>query len=66
MSEVSNILRKMEELRTEMHLLVKAKGFKAPEVLLISQELDKVLNEYKDICNHQSWYGTKKRLTSSL
>ncbi len=66
MSDVTTVLRKIEELRTEMHLLVKDKGLKAPEVLLISQELDKVLNEYKDLCNQQSWHRTTERLTSSL
>ncbi|WP_134702128.1 aspartyl-phosphate phosphatase Spo0E family protein [Ammoniphilus sp. YIM 78166] len=66
MSDVTTVLSKIEELRTEMHLLVKHKGIKAPEVLLISQELDRVLNEYKDLCIQPKTYRKKERLTSSL
>jgi hypothetical protein len=51
MSEIENILKQIGELREKLHKLAEGKRFTDPdpdpEVLVISQMLDVMLNEYK-------------------
>lgn len=41
-----DIVKKIEALRSELHRIVAEKGFQNPEVLRLSQALDKLINEY--------------------
>lgn len=45
-SKIEYVLEKIEKLRQDMHLLAGKKGITAPEVLIISQQIDVELNEY--------------------
>ncbi|WP_164984996.1 aspartyl-phosphate phosphatase Spo0E family protein [Ammoniphilus sp. CFH 90114] len=53
MAETAEILEKIEQLRKKMHAMVMIKGMSSPEVLHVSQELDVVLNQYKQLTTHQ-------------
>jgi len=43
---VENLCYKIELLRHRMHVTALEKGISHPEVLMISQKLDKVINEF--------------------
>ncbi len=46
MSEIEDILDKIEELRDKLHKFAEGKVFIDPEVVSMSQMLDVLLNEY--------------------
>lgn len=41
-----NIIHRIEELRLELNALGAEKGLKDPQVIKLSQRLDKLINEY--------------------
>lgn len=47
--KIETILEEVERLRKLMHEMALYKGISHPEVLHLSQQLDKRLNEYNDI-----------------
>ena len=47
----SNLIAKIERLRIELGRLVLEYGIGSPQVLVMSQHLDKVLNQYYKITN---------------
>lgn len=48
MSNIDNLLDRIEFLRNKMTEVAFKKGFTSKESIMISQELDKVLNQYDD------------------
>ncbi|MEN6414187.1 MAG: aspartyl-phosphate phosphatase Spo0E family protein [Veillonellales bacterium] len=47
MTELDEILKTIEELRTKLNKLSKGRSLTDPDVLLVSQMLDALLNEYQ-------------------
>lgn len=44
--DVKEVLKRIEELRRDLHEMLEEKGTQDPEVLAASQKLDKALNDY--------------------
>lgn len=49
MSELEDILTKIEELREKLNRLTEQKALTSPEVIEASQQLDTVLNQYMKV-----------------
>lgn len=47
MSEIQILLGRLEELREQLHALIRVKPLTDPEVLALSRQLDSALNEYR-------------------
>ncbi|RXZ82963.1 aspartyl-phosphate phosphatase Spo0E family protein [Paenibacillaceae bacterium] len=47
--ELEKLMEQIEQLRSELHELIKNRSFTDPEVISASQMLDAVLNEYQNI-----------------
>ncbi|MDF2501563.1 MAG: Spo0E like sporulation regulatory protein [Anaerosporomusa subterranea] len=47
MSEIRALLCKVEELREQLHATIKGRALTDPKVLVMSQQLDQALNEYR-------------------
>jgi hypothetical protein len=58
MSEIQALLRKVEKLREQLHVIIKGRALSDPSVLALSQRLDNALNEYRLVTNPPS---AKKR-----
>ena len=54
MSEIEELLDKIKDLRQVVGKLVNSKGEADPEVIAISQKLDRVLNEYYKLLKEKS------------
>ena len=48
MSEIKELIKQIEELRSNMIKTTEGKSYTNPEVLAASQELDAVLNQYQE------------------
>lgn len=57
--ELREILNKIEDLRQQLHELVKEKSLLDPDVLAASKKLDKKLNEYHQLLKKKERQGTK-------
>lgn len=49
LSDLEEILKKIEELRAELRTVVEGKKFTDPKVVSTSQMLDALLNEYQKL-----------------
>ena len=49
MSEVSELIKRIEELRLNMIETKKGRAYTDPAVIAASQELDKVLDQYQEM-----------------
>jgi hypothetical protein len=60
MSEIQALLRKVEKLREQLHVIVKDRDLTDPTVLALSQRLDGALNEYRLVTNPPSARNAKR------
>ncbi|QTL96586.1 Spo0E family sporulation regulatory protein-aspartic acid phosphatase [Iocasia frigidifontis] len=51
--EKKKIIAMIQDLRKELHKLVKEKGMQDENVIMKSQELDKLLNEYEKLLDRE-------------
>lgn len=51
MSKIDNLLERIEFLRNKMTEVAFKKGFTSKESIILSQELDKLLNRYDSVRN---------------
>ncbi|WP_404452430.1 aspartyl-phosphate phosphatase Spo0E family protein [Virgibacillus necropolis] len=54
MSTIDNVLERIEFLRNEMTKVAFKKGFTSQESIIISQELDKLLNLYDSVYRNEN------------
>ena len=61
MSEMQTSLDKVEKIREQLHIVVKDRALTDPEVVVVSQQLDQALNEYRYISSLVQPGGNKLR-----